>query len=483
MSNFGLKIAVLLVVILCVNLLHTSVVAETKSDKTEAPAKISVPDKGFTIVLRAPMSGNPQIVKVSKNRKGEINEKPGQKFSVYLPKNTPVFFRVDQVNTVLHTVEITVNGKEPKAKDPSEFSLDKAINCIRVIHEFCPEDADRVKDALGVLKDRIKIVGQLNQKFDELLYESEMWQFYTPDPMKNFEKIKSKSKKLTQDLLGLRRGTPQAICDDAEEVIARVRKACEQLDGAKKAVILAFLPKDLSDPSDDIAAIFLKTAEKLGKIETATWYQDDVQERVLEQKIEYTCFIIPAITPEVKGSSLTRKKFVVTVHTPLGLSGIKFTAGSFVSELTDDYYVKDQNGKVALGSQNRFSMPVGGLAHAVLCSKSFGRFSGALAVSTGFALGTATKHGQLVLNGQAALGGSFLFAGPSGEGDMFAVTVGGILKPVQRLNGYWVGDPFPSGTDQPTRAVYRVGVFVGLTANFNFLPRIFGLNQQTTSRK
>ena len=80
--------------------------------KTEKTSKIPVPDKGVAIVLRAPMSKNPHVVKVSENQK----EDTLSGFTVSLPKNTPIFFRVDQVNTVLYTVKITVKEEDRKRR-------------------------------------------------------------------------------------------------------------------------------------------------------------------------------------------------------------------------------------------------------------------------------------------------------------------------------------------------------------------------------
>ena len=108
MSKIGLTSIILLVTILCTGLHQTTAAEVAKSDKTEDSSKIRIPDKGSAIVLRAPMSENPQVVKISKNQK----EDTVSGFTVSLPKNTPTFFRVDQVNTVLYTVEITIKAEK-----------------------------------------------------------------------------------------------------------------------------------------------------------------------------------------------------------------------------------------------------------------------------------------------------------------------------------------------------------------------------------
>ena len=492
MSKIELKIAILLGIAICIGLPQIAATAGGKSEET-AP-KIPVPEKGFAIVLRAPTSELPQVIQFSKARDGKIEEKPIEGFTVSLPENAPIFFRVDQVNTVLYTVDITVDGKESKTGEPSKFSSDKATKHIQEIKKRvqrvqsrCPDTAGKVKKALDLLESRITAVAELNKNLDGFLYKSEMWQFYKTDPMKSFEEIKSDSRKYVQSILGgLHQGTSQEICDDAEIEIAKARRALMQWDEksneASIKIILASLPKNLSDSTNPIAAVFVETAQKLRKIEIAPWYQNDVQTRVLGEKIEYTCVITPAITPNVKDPKLIRKKFVVTVNRIARLQGIKFTFGPFMSTLRDDHYISGKDQKITLGAQDRFAMPLGGLAHVIIFGWNFPRSSAAVALSPGFALGTATAPGELVLNGQAASGVSFLFSGPRGEGDILALTFGGIVKPVKRLNGYWVGDEFPKGSE-PTKSVYRIGWFVGLTTNFAFLPRILGLNKDSSSKK
>ena len=216
-----------------------------------------------------------------------------------------------------------------------------------------------------------------------------------------------------------------------------------------------------------------------GRIETSTWSKADTRTRIQKEEIKYICIF----TPKKKNSKLKPITRPVTITPTVGLSGILFTAGSFITDVRDDHYTSIEN-KIALGAQDRFATPPGGLVHAVICGKDFSRFSSAFAVSVGFGVGTGTKDGGLVLNGQPALGGSLLFSGPRGEGNMFAVTLGGITKPVKRLNGYWVGDPYPKDPSQLTRTVYRGGWFIAITTNFDFvLSRILGSKKDTSSSK
>ena len=165
MFKLELRTVVLLGIIFCISigLLHKIAAAEVKSDKTGKTSKIPVPDKGIAIVLRAPMSKNPHVVKVSKNKEDTISG-----FTVSLPKNTPIFFRVDQVNTVLYTVKITVEEGEKTENKPSGESS-TVHNIIEKINENLrywrakESDASKVVlKAMEGLKAKVLTVKALN---------------------------------------------------------------------------------------------------------------------------------------------------------------------------------------------------------------------------------------------------------------------------------------------------------------------------------
>lgn len=430
------------------------------------------PDPTVTIVLRAPMSESPHLIISSEAE----DEKHIKGLAVSLPKYTPVFFKVDQVNTVLYTITIKKEKSEAvaKAKPAKTFSVDAAYKLIEQARRCCRKKS--AKAAFNALAGKVKAVNGLNKELDKLLKETESPQFYTAGAAKvaaAFVKIATDAKKLTKNNLKLLNGTAQEICDDAEAALQKVHRVCK----GKKKEILPHIPEDLSDPSNAIVAVFTTTAEKLRAIETSTWSKTDTETRILKDEMKYIC----VFTPKEKNTKLKSITHEVRVTPTTGLSGIRFTAGPFMTDLRDDHYISIKD-KIALGGQDRFAMPLGGLAHAIIFGQDFSRLSWAFALSTGFALGTGAADGTFLVNGQAALGGSLLFSEPGGEGNTFAVTVGGIAKPVKRLNGYWVGDPFPKGPDQPTRSVYRGGWFIALTANFDFVPRIFGLKKTTASK-
>ena len=431
------------------------------------------PDPTVTVVLRAPMREPPYLV-ISSETESERHIKG---VAASLPKYTPIFFKVDQVNTVLYTITITSEElKAGKKSEPAEtFSVAEALKLIERARKCCSKKS--AKAAFNALVDKVKAVNDLNKELDKLLQKTEVPQFYTPEATEvaaAFAKIATAAEVLAKERFKFPNGTAQDICDAAAAALKKVHRVCK----AKKKEILPHIPEDLSNRSHPIVEVFVATAEKLRAIETSTWSKADTETRILKDEIKYIC----VFTPKEKNTKLKPITHTVRVTPTAGLSGIRFTAGPFMTDLRDDHYISLDN-KIALGGQDRFSMPLGGLAHAIIFGQDFSKFSWAFAASTGFALGTGAKDGTLLVNGQAALGISVLFSEPGGEGNTFAVTFGAIAKPVKRLNGYWVGDPFPKGPDQPTRSVYRGGWFLALTANFDFLPRIFGLKKTASSSK
>lgn len=460
----------LLITFLYLGLLQTAAIAKNPSYRGEWKSF----NPRVTIVLRAPTSGHPYLVKFSPNKEKEVIKG----LAVSLPEYTRVFFCVDLVNTSLYTITINAEKTEIASERFKSLPVYEALTLIKGARKYSPKTpAQQDSYPLGDLERKVKKVAELNKELDVLLLKSENAKFYngTAQEIKGeFGKIVKEAEKKTADILGLKLGTSHEICDDAEAVLKKIHRTYKD----KSEKILPYVPKDLSDSSNDIVAVFDAVVEKLRIIETATWAKQDTQEHLLKNQLKYTC----VFTPRANNTKLKTKKLEVTVNPKKGLSGIRFTAGSFMTSLRDDHYISRDN-KIALGGQDRFSMPIGGLAHAVICGKDYSRFSGALAVSTGFALGTGVGNGTFAVNGQAALGVSLLFSGPGGEGDMFAVTFGGIAKPVKRLNGYWVGGPFPKEANTLTRTVYRGGGFLSLTTNLAFLPKILGLKEDSATSK
>lgn len=149
------------------------------------------------------------------------------------------------------------------------------------------------------------------------------------------------------------------------------------------------------------------------------------------------------------------------------LSGIRLTGGAFVSGLRNEHYVASAEKKITRGAQDRYTLSIGGLAHVPIPPRvPFSGLEGALALSGGIAGDFSTRNGQLAVDGQVALGLSLLFH--SGK-NLFAITAGYIVRPVTRLSGYEIGDPFPGAGISPTKSVYRHGLFLGVTSNFEFL--------------
>ena len=457
--------------------------------------KLEKPDVAVTIVLRAPTSNHPYLVTSSETQGKEIFKG----LAVSLPRYTPIFLSVDLVNTALYTV--TINEETPDTASESEryteYSLDGALDLIKKAREKFetqePKKARKnrktrrsekakenlTKSLLDSLARKVEAAHVLNKKLDTLLEATEKPQFYNnrdaTEIRAAFFKIADAAEEAAKNLLKLQAGTAQELCEVTEAAMQKVYRSYK----GNGENVLKDIPKDLSDPKNQIAAVFLAAAGRLRAIETATWNKNSHRRHILNNQVKYKC----VFTPRVAGRKLREKRLEVTVTPTIGLSGVQFTVGSFMTPLHDDRYISDKNERVALGAQDRINMPLGALAHIPICGTDFSRFSSALALSTGFAIGTASTHGQLVVDGQAVLGGSLLFSGPMGGGDMFAVTFGGIVKPVRRLNGYWVGDPFPQDSAELTRPVYRISWFLGLTANFKFLPKIFGFGKDDSSKQ
>lgn len=147
------------------------------------------------------------------------------------------------------------------------------------------------------------------------------------------------------------------------------------------------------------------------------------------------------------------------------LSGIKLTGGAFVSHVRDEFYFSKEE-KVTRGAPDYYPISLGALAHVPLWPRlRFSGLRGSPALSGGFAGDFSTRNGQISAAGQVALGLSLLF---DSDGHLFAITAGYTVRPVTRLSGYKVGDPFPDPGSSPTRSVYRRGFFLAVTSNFPF---------------
>lgn len=475
MFKLGLKMGVLLGVIFSVSIgsLQMVAAAEVKSDKTGKTSKIPVPDKGVAIVLRAPMSKNPHVVKVSEDQ--EENTVSG--FMVSLSKNTPIFFRVDQVNTVLYTVKITVVKEEekkvnkPSGKSPTVHGIIEKINENLRHWRAKKSDASKVVvKAMEGLKAKVLTVKELDSKLDEHLHGSEIPAFYEGKIAENFEKIKTAAIDVAKRKFDLERGTSAEICNDIEAAIAAVHEAYAPIKDNPPS----WIPKDLSDTSNPervkFVDVLLQITKKFQEIQGATWAENDSQDRLLGEKIEYIC----AITPKPEYSKkLESETFVVTVISTTNLSGIYTTVGAFISNLHDKSYTKIGN-KIVLGGRHRLSRSFGGLAHLPLCSGNSENFRWAAAVSGGIA-GIASISEQSVKldfkNAQPMFGVSAILAGKTSD-SLFVVTIGGIAKSVQRLNGSKKGKTYLVDPKNLTTNVDRLGWFFSVTFSYDILGRL-----------
>ena len=481
MSKLKLKnVPLLLGIVFCMGLLQTEASTQTKST-----SKIPVPAGGFTIVLRAPTSGNPQVIKIDKDGK----EKSMQGLRVPLPEKTPIFFRVDQVNTVLYNVEITTEPSKGQSTEGGEgetngeplpsLSISDVRNILKDIYEPTVKDglADTIKAAdqkLAELKSKLHAAKALNSKLDELLYASETPNFC------EFEGIKTQAAKFAVEEFELTDGTSKELWDKAEAVIDEVYEAWRDIEkdpsvGLPKRLSVL---KELCDPdnkntkkAETVVAVFAQTAKKLRMIETAKWYKDDTQERALTKSIEYTCVISPAVKSPETYPELRPLKWVVTVDTALELSGRKVTFGSFFTYFHDDTYVKVDD-RIAIGVQDRFSEGFAVLTHIPFYTQNldwlgFLKFRWAVALSSGLGIGSISNSDGSFGIGRVStmLGVSCLFA-PLKSESLLVFTVGRTIKPVQRLNGYTVGKTFPE-KDGVTRPVRTAGWFFGMTISYD----------------
>ena len=493
------KTAVLFGTILCLSLFHDRAIAE-----------IPVPDKGFTLVLRAPTSERPRLVKIS-HVDGERKEEVIAGFEVELPKNTPVFFRVDQVNTVLYSVEISAEEEKSMERTVPEslrkfLEGDNAFAWIEVAktalegkefksHIDSREPKMKAKETLEDLESKVQAVEKFNKELKEILSRSEEEpQFYSHGAA-GFERIKTDAETAAKAMPGMSKGTSQSIRQNAAMALAAVHTAYDEI-GEKPPV---YVPKDLSDASNKIAEPFLNAAENLRAIEDATWDKEDTQDRILATKVTYTC----AITPKVEGTKqLPASKLKVTVKGVADGWIIKFTQGPFLSRLRDkSYLLEDVAMNCATSSEANSGMSAPAFmdmtakmdANAVPVDANATMVNANTEIKRKIMAGgpedfVTTSLGALVhvshskckwvgLSGglgtdganhmQVALGFSFFFN--TQDEQSFALTLGGIAGKVKDLDGYAEGDFFKGTEPLPTKLVTRVNWFGAITFNFTSL--------------
>ena len=476
MSKYGLKIVILLLGILfCISLLQTVVLAEAKDDKkAETTSKILVPDGGFTIVLRAPMSQNRHIVKISKNDKDESI--PGFKvsdnipeFKVSLPKNKPIFFRVDHVNTALYSVEITVEEKSDSGKGFNPFDefpiLKEILEKIDIKVNLINTDPDSANLGSG-----LNAVALLNTDLNRLLQLPEMQQFYGPNTMKKFQQIQEDAAESAKEKLNLSYGTSKEIRKKSKEVIDILNTIMEKDNSLKQ--------KERDEFSKQILAAFETTANKLEAIENAVWYKNDIQTRILKDEIRYTC-TLKSKDSTAKVKSSTYKVIVEGYQTGWMIKG---TQGPFINGLLnksyrlvecmpddiktmqDDIKTKRKVEELDMSYGDTVAFSTGALAHLFHSDFKCIGITGGLGLD-------GNKNTQI------ALGISFLCH--IDEQRLLAFTFGGISGKVKILDGYKDGDMF-SGDTLPTKMVNKVGWFGTITYNFNSL---FGQNKNNASAK
>ena len=493
MRQVFLKTTMLLGAIFCLTLFYGG-----------AAAEIPMPDEGFTLVLRAPTSGRPRLVKISRID-GERKEEVLSGFTISLPKRTPVFFKIDQVNTVLYGLDISVEEEKSTEqtvpeiilKFLSELSLkfSEESDAVALIEEARSSLAALAPEqALADLESKAQAAGKLNKELENILYRSETSRFYDNDAAAGFERIKTDAETAAKAMFGISTGTAQSICQDAAMALAAVHTAYDRI-GAKPPV---YVPKDLSDASNKIAALFLNAAENLRAIERATWDKEDTQNRILATKVTYTC----AITPKVEGpKQLPASELKVTVKGVADGWIIKFTQGPFLSGLRDKpYRLEDvaMNGAtsseansgmsapafMAMTAETDANAPVDANATMVNANTEITRkiVAGGVEDDVTTSLGALvhvshSKCKWLGLSGglgtdgannmQVALGFSFFFN--TQDEQAFALTFGGIAGQVKDLDGYEEGGFFKGAGPLPTKLVTKVNVFGAITFNFTSL--------------
>ena len=198
----------------------------------------------------------------------------------------------------------------------------------------------------------------------------------------------------------------------------------------------------------------------------------DTKVRFLKGEIKYICVITQQNGQDASEGETFK---VILKQTKSGLYGAKATLGPFLTDLKDESYVNIKN-KIALGSRDQLDRSFGVLVHAPIYSRAFEKIRFAFALSGGLSLGElTTSDGSLSIGPvPTTLGVSFLFAGPNTD-SLLSISAGTILKPVKRLNGYSVGDDYPSDPEDLknlTKRVDRFSWFVAVTFSYDLLDKL-----------
>lgn len=305
---------------LCLSPMANAVAGE----KEPGGSSVVVPEKGVTLVLRAP-TRRPHLMLYRGTE--QPKEVPG--FLVSLSGNTPVFFQVDEVNTVLYSVKITAEEKTMVETVPDIFGKlikDKFDELVKKLEEAGPAKGPpspggfdpKFFEFWGSVRDLQKKVEEfenLNQDIDNHLFLTE-----TPvSTWEDFVKVDdwAKTQKSPEDI----RTEGKTAIQKVHEKFGKLEKEYEQsepdLTDYQKAVfflaqmLMPHLPETIDSP-DPVAAIFKKTAEKLEltlKAGQDGWSKKDVQARNLKGELLYTC----EITPNVADERLKSVKIEVTV--------------------------------------------------------------------------------------------------------------------------------------------------------------------------
>ena len=343
------KTAVLLGAIFCLNLSPGGVSAE-----------IRMPDEGVTIILRAPMH-HLQVVKQVKGKPDEII--PG--LEVSLPKNTPIRFKVDQVNTVLYKVQITATEEIPQHETGMEV-WQQAFHLFAGLsekyqglfpseerdHKFVDDSSsgaakDPMQQVVACLKHKTQRAEKLGKKLDAYLQRTEKRQFYigtAAEVNAGFERIKMDAAKAAQKTLELASGTHG-------EILKTVQKTHQEICDVLATSAKSSVSKDSFDTTiNRFKTALTKATAKLERIENATWQQEDTQIRILKNKMKFTC-VITRIAQDSEDDSSKRREFAVTLNPESWGILISPMPGILVSTLRDASYVvrekKDRGKEVA----------------------------------------------------------------------------------------------------------------------------------------
>ena len=338
MRQVFLKTTMLLGAIFCLTLFYGG-----------AAAEIPMPDEGVTIILRAPMH-HLQVVKQVKGKPAEIISG----LEVPLPKNTPILFKVDQVNTVLYKVQITATEEISRQETGMEVwqqafqmlfaGLSEKYQALfsfsRLVDKGASEaDEDPVQQVIERLKSETQQAEQLVKELDGHLNSTEKRQFYTGTAMEvnaGFARIKKDAKETAKKVLGLSSGTSSEIRKD----VAKTHQAiCEKFASPKNPSAKSSVSKESFDTTVDLfTSALAKAAAKLEKIEKATWQQEDTRIRILKNKLKFTC-VITLIAPETEADKSKRWEFAVIVNPESWGILISPMPGILVSTLRDESYV------------------------------------------------------------------------------------------------------------------------------------------------